>query len=137
MTMGLLLLALLVGFTVVATAGHLPFFPIGVCKYNIYQLFIKIFTKYPLIRHFVFKIFLWKTRKDYFFFKIEYLKAFFFTYKSTCMISQNEHNFSISEKNVLKVCVLCFDVCDLFFKKKKVSVYCCKCIYFQFLHEPL
>ncbi|XP_052683418.1 uncharacterized protein LOC128163793 [Crassostrea angulata] len=28
--MGLLLLALLVGFTVVATAGHLPFFPIGV-----------------------------------------------------------------------------------------------------------
>lgn len=34
------------------------------------------------------------------------------------MISQNEHNFSITEKNVLKVCVLCFDVCDLFKKKK-------------------
>lgn len=33
------------------------------------------------------------------------------------MISQNEHNFSITEKNVLKVCVLCFDVCDLLKKK--------------------
>lgn len=110
MTMGLLLLALLVGFTVVATAGHLPFFPIGVCKYNIYQLFIKIFTKYPLIYE--------KQGRIIFFFKIEYLKAFFFTYKSTCMISQNEHNFSITEKNVFKVCVLCFDVCDLFLKIK-------------------
>lgn len=37
------------------------------------------------------------------------------------MISQNEHNFSITEKNVLKVCVLCFDVCDLF-KKKRISL---------------
>lgn len=64
------------------------------------------------------KYFYEKQGKINFFFKIEYLKAFFFNYKSTCMISQNEHNFSITENNVLKVCVLCFDVCDLFLKIK-------------------
>lgn len=63
------------------------------------------------------KYFYEKQGKINFFFKIEYLKAFFFNYKSTCMISQNEHNFSITEKNVLKVCVLQY--VWPFFKKKK------------------